>query len=90
MGYKAVAIPDMQGYDDGYQMVAPVGKFAPNRFGLFDMAGNVTQWCQEKYRVDMVPPELLEKVPAYKQEKSEDGEDLYVMRVDRNWQEPWG
>jgi len=36
-------------YNDNYVFTAPVKKFGGNVFGVFDMTGNVAEWCSDWY-----------------------------------------
>jgi formylglycine-generating enzyme required for sulfatase activity len=62
----------IEGYDDGYATTSPVGAYPALANGLYDLSGNVWEWCEDRYdedrnfRVlrggswdDNVPPYLL-------------------------------
>jgi formylglycine-generating enzyme len=64
------SFPSKNTAEDGYGATSPVTAFPSNNFGLYDMAGNVWQWCSDWYR-----PDYFEKLAAQGVVKNPKGPD---------------
>ncbi|MES2465453.1 MAG: formylglycine-generating enzyme family protein [Armatimonadota bacterium] len=67
---------------DGFARTSPVGAFPANKFGLYDMAGNVWQWCADWYRPDYyaVSPKRNPQGPSASFDPQEPGIPKRVQR----------
>ncbi|GAB2562826.1 formylglycine-generating enzyme family protein [Spirosoma areae] len=74
--------PNQNTNEDGFVGVAPVQSFPANPYGLYDMEGNVWEWCQDLYRPDYYPnsPANNPKGPKDSYDPDEPGSVKYVQR----------
>jgi formylglycine-generating enzyme len=76
------SFPDSNTKEDGYAGVAPVKSFAPNPYGLYDMDGNVWEWCSDFYQPGYYKksPAVNPKGPVDSYDTEEPGLEKHVQR----------
>jgi len=74
--------PNQNTLEDGFRTTAPVASFPPNGYGLYDMSGNVWEWCADWYRPDYYAqsPEQNPKGPDSSFDPAEPGSLKRVQR----------
>ena len=67
---------------DGYFGTTPVKKFKQNPYGLYDMAGNVWQWCSDLYHASHYQEESKKEISVNPQgpKTSYDPEEPYAQK----------
>ncbi|MDF1702679.1 MAG: SUMF1/EgtB/PvdO family nonheme iron enzyme [Planctomycetota bacterium] len=50
----------VRGHEDPFPWTAPVRSFAPDYFGLYDISGNVSEWCKDAFLYYDDPDEVVD------------------------------
>ncbi len=74
--------PEVHNVSDGYESTAPVKTFPPNSYGLYDLSGNVWEWCADWYQPTYYEesPRRNPKGPSHSFDPNEPGIPKRVQR----------
>lgn len=74
--------PVLTGYDDGYALTAPVASFPPDTLGVYDLSGNVWEWCSDWFGPDYyaTSPAVDPAGPAHGERRILRGGNFYCIR----------
>jgi sulfatase modifying factor 1 len=74
--------PNQNTVADGHYLMAPVRQYPPNPHGLYDMAGNVWEWCLDWYMPDYYAKSPSQNPPGPNQshDPNEPGMPKKIMR----------
>ena len=67
-------------YSDGAERTAEVASYRANRLGIFDLGGNVWEWCEDEYKATMNSAEARKASPVLEKEKASDGTPFRGVR----------
>jgi len=81
-GWDRLLLPE----NDGYSRTSPVGSFRANAYGLYDMGGNVWQWCEDWYEATMNNEEVLQTLPSL---RNDGGGRAYKVLRGASWDDYW-
>jgi formylglycine-generating enzyme required for sulfatase activity len=70
---------DQANTDGARHRLTPVGSYPPNPWGLYDMAGNVKEWCQDKATADYTRDGVAKLAPEDKDGRCLRGGDWLAL-----------
>ena len=87
LGAGAPGGPHLKDYRDNFAATAPVGSFLANKHGLYDLGGNVWEWCEDLIAPDRIG-ERVSRGASYL--TFERGPMWWSARAERReiWREP--
>ncbi len=71
---------DIADYEDAFARTAPVASFPANVHGFFDLGGNLSEWCEDRYQAVLNDKDILEKYPFFGKDTYTDGTPYQMLR----------